>query len=134
MDEIDEKINYWLEMAKYDIKTTKAMLKTKRYLYVGFMAHQTVEKLLKAFYIFTNKQTPPYTHNLVSLAKKTKIYSLLDKNFLELLDILEPLNIEARYPTHKDNLLKSLNRNRCANILKRTEEFYKWIRNMLLKK
>jgi len=28
----------------------------------------------------------------------------------DLLDILEPMNIEARYPTQKDKLLKSLTR------------------------
>lgn len=29
--------NYWLEIASYDLETAEAMLKSHRYLYVGFM-------------------------------------------------------------------------------------------------
>lgn len=36
--------NYWIEIAKYDLETAEAMLKSKRYLYVGFMCHQSIEK------------------------------------------------------------------------------------------
>ena len=31
--------NYWLKIANYDLKTAEAMLKSKRYLYVGFMCN-----------------------------------------------------------------------------------------------
>lgn len=37
-----EKIKYWTDLSDYDLKTAKAMLKTKRYLYVGFMYHQSL--------------------------------------------------------------------------------------------
>ena len=40
-----DKVRYWDEMAGYDLETAKAMLSTKRYLYVGFMCHQSVEKI-----------------------------------------------------------------------------------------
>jgi len=45
---MSEQINYWVELSDYDIETAVAMLKSKRYLYVGFMSHQAVEKILKA--------------------------------------------------------------------------------------
>lgn len=45
---MDKKIKYWIELAEYDIQTAKAMLETKRFLYVGFMCQQTIEKSLKA--------------------------------------------------------------------------------------
>ena len=41
---IDEKIKYWYELADYDFETAEAMLSSKRYLYVGFMCHQTMKK------------------------------------------------------------------------------------------
>jgi hypothetical protein len=41
--------------------------------------------------------------------------------------ILEPMNIEARYPTHKQ-LLKSLNTEKCAELLKQTQELFEWIK------
>lgn len=31
-------------MSDYDFDTAKAMLETKRYLYVAFMCHQTIEE------------------------------------------------------------------------------------------
>ncbi len=42
--DINEKIKYWIDIAEYDLETAKAMLSTKRYLYVGFMCHQVIEK------------------------------------------------------------------------------------------
>ena len=43
-----DKVEYWLKLADYDIETAKAMLNGSRFLYVGFMCHQTIKKALKA--------------------------------------------------------------------------------------
>ena len=43
---MDGKVTYWIEMSDYDLETADAMLLTGRYLYVGFMCHQTIEKIL----------------------------------------------------------------------------------------
>lgn len=48
---MESKIKYWLELSDYDIDTAEAMLQSKRYLYVGFMCHQTIEKIFKAYFI-----------------------------------------------------------------------------------
>jgi len=50
------------------------------------------------------------------------------KNFI---DLLEPLNIEARYPTHKERLMRSLNDERCKEIIQKTEGLYQWIKQQL---
>ena len=52
------KVTYWTELSDYDIKTAEAMFESKRYLYVGFMAHQAIEKILKAYFV-NIKSTPP---------------------------------------------------------------------------
>jgi HEPN domain-containing protein len=39
-----KRVEYWLGMARYDLISAKAMLQTKRFLYVGFMCHQVAEK------------------------------------------------------------------------------------------
>lgn len=39
------KVTYWVEMSDYDFDTAHAMLETQRFLYVGFMCHQVIEKL-----------------------------------------------------------------------------------------
>ena len=47
---MNDNVKYWVEMSDYDFDTANAMLETKRYLYVGFMCHQTIEKILKAYW------------------------------------------------------------------------------------
>jgi len=120
-------IEYWLDLAKYDLETAKAMNDTKRYLYVGFMCHQVMEKALKAYYASRFEDAPPYTHNLRILAQKAGLYSVLSdeqKNFLE---FLEPLNIDSRYPAHKDKLLAMLSGEKCTEIIQNTESQLKWV-------
>jgi len=129
----EEQITYWLEIAEYDFITAKAMLKAKRYLYVGFMCHQVIEKALKAYYVHKNSQIPPYSHNLPNLSHLSNLYNSMSEQFKDFLDELLPLNIESRYPTYKEELLKKLNYNYCTDLLKRTEELYKWIKSKLLK-
>ena len=38
----------WIALANYDIETASHMLETGRYLYVIFLCHLALEKLLKA--------------------------------------------------------------------------------------
>ena len=64
----DEKIQYWLDIADYDLATAEAMYRTKRWLYVAFMCHQVIEKTLKAYWNGTQTEDPPYTHNHARLA------------------------------------------------------------------
>ena len=46
--DIEEKVQYWLDLTDYDLSAAKSLLKSKHYLYVGFMCHQVIEKSLKA--------------------------------------------------------------------------------------
>jgi len=118
-------------LAKYDLETAKAMLNSKRYLYVGFMCHQAMEKILKAYYVKKNADNPPYTHNLTLLAEKSELYSELTENQKDFIDFLEPLNIEARYPTTKDKILQILTDEKCEEIIKLTEVQIIWITKKL---
>ncbi len=125
------KAKYWLEMAEYDIKTAEAMLESKRYLYVGFMAHQTIEKIMKAYFVHVKNETAPFSHSLSFLAKQSGLYEKLSEEQMDFIDLLEPMNIEARYPTHKEQLLRSLTNKRCTEILEKTQELYRWIMQKL---
>lgn len=44
-----------------------------------------------------------------------------------------PLNIQARYPQDKEELMKILTEQLCLDLVKQTEELYKWIRQLLKK-
>jgi len=127
---VDQK-KYWIEIAQYDIDTARVMFNGKRFLYVGFMCHQVIEKILKAYFVQTMNETPPYIHNLTVLAKKSGIYAAFSEEQKDLIDILEPLNIEARYPTTKEKLMQSLNKEKCESILQKTEVLFLWIKTKL---
>jgi len=128
---MNEKISYWIEVSDYDLETAEAMQMTKRFLYVGFMCHQVIEKILKALYTATKKSTPPYTHNLISLAKDTGIFEQLSDDQKNFINLLRPLNVEARYPSYKEKLKQTLNEEKCRNILFHTKELQQWIKQKL---
>lgn len=129
--ENSENITYWLELSLYDLETAEALLEKKKFLYVGFMCHQSIEKILKGYYRKNTGKTPPYTHNLSYLLKNSGLYNSLSDEQKDIIDTLEPLNIEARYPTYKDKLIKSLTAEKCKHILSKTKELYKWIETKL---
>lgn len=107
------KITYWIDLSDYDLETAKAMLQSKRFLYVGFMCHQTVEKAFKALFVKQKSETAPFSHSLSYIARTGGFYELLSEEQKDFIDQIEPLNIEARYPSHKERLLKSLTYSKC---------------------
>lgn len=118
-------------MSDYDLETAKAMLATSRYLYVGFMCHQTIEKILKAFWSKNLEETPLKIHSLSRLIERTGLDEQLSDEQLDFIDRLEPLNIEARYPSYKDRLMKSLTKDYCEKLLMDTRNLQLWIKNKL---
>jgi len=130
-EQVTTQVAYWQSLCEYDMETARAMLTSRRFLYVGFMCHQVVEKGLKALYIHLHRSFPPRIHALVELAKRVGIYENLSETQRELLDILEPLNIECRYPAQRDLLLAALTESRCRELLAETEEMLGWINAQL---
>ncbi len=128
---IKNRVDYWIESAKYDLKTAQAMLKEKRYLYVGFCCHLTCEKVLKAYYWSYKKTEPPFTHNLNMLISMTGLSESITKVNIKFLDELMPLNIKARYPDDKVRISKFLNNSKAKSIYQRTTEFAEWIEKLL---
>lgn len=47
-----------------------------------------------------------HIHNLSMIAKKAQLDDVMSEEQKNLIDLLEPLNIEARYPTVKDQIKK----------------------------
>lgn len=126
-----EKRDYWLDLAQYDLDTAEVMLSGHRYLYVGFMCQQVIEKALKASIWTLTGNEPEYTHSLARLLRASGLSDEVPGTLTGLIDVLEPLNIEARYPTHKDRLMKSLTHERSEEILRQTKEMYQWINSKL---
>lgn len=71
-------------------------------------------------------------HSLSRLAERTELDKELSEEQLDFIDTLEPLNIEARYPSYKERLMKSLTKEYCIGLLSQTKELQSWIKNKLL--
>lgn len=69
---MSDRVDYRLDLAEYDLETARVMLKGGRYMYVGFMCHQVIEKLLN---VKVNGERPPYTHNLELLVNRSSLDS-----------------------------------------------------------
>lgn len=128
---VDERIKYWVDISDYDLETAKALMESKRYLYVGFMCHQAIEKILKAYYVKSTGSISPFSHSLTYLANKSGLYDYFDEDQKQFVDQVEPLNIEARYPTNKEELLKSLTFRKCTELLEKTNSLQRWIKKKL---
>jgi HEPN domain-containing protein len=95
------------------------------------MCHQSIEKAFKAYYTKLKSDIPPYSHSLSYLAKQGDYYDEFTEFQREFIDQIEPLNIEARYPSHKERLLKSLTDKKCLEIIQNTKEIQRWIKERL---
>jgi len=47
----------WVKTSNYDLQTADAMYKAARYLYVVFMCHLAIEKMLKAILAYSIRRT-----------------------------------------------------------------------------
>lgn len=124
---------YWLDIAEYDLETAQALLATRRWLYVGFMCHQVVEKAIKAYWCATKPEDPPYSHNLLNLVQSSNLVREITDDQRLFIQRIMPLNIEARYPEYKERLLKQLSPQVCRQIIDDTINFLQWIKNKLSK-
>lgn len=126
--------NYWLEIASYDLKTAEAMLNSKRFLYVGFMCHQSIEKILKGIYSKKFNEVPPKIHNLARLLKLVELENEIPDNFIELINELNPLNIVTRYPDQELDIIKNIDYEYSSTLLERTRRLFEWLKVKLQSK
>ena len=126
-----EKVTYWVELSDYDLETAEGMMQIRKYLYVGFMCHQAIEKIFKAYYSKLTKEAPPYVHKLIYLSKRGGFFDLLNEEQINFILEVEPLNIEARYPEYKERLAKRLTPFYCEYLIKQTKALQQWIKEHL---
>ena len=111
--------------------TAEDLYKSGRWFYVAFMCHQTIEKTLKAYWCAIVDDTPPYIHHLANLAIRSGLYDDMTASQQELLALLMPMNIEARYPEYKQKLSAQLNGDTCRVLIDNTKTLQQWIRSRL---
>ncbi|WP_298270231.1 HEPN domain-containing protein [Geobacter sp.] len=126
-------VKNWIATSNYDLRTAEAMLKAGRYLYVVFMCHLALEKMLKA--ILANSfpdSTPPKIHSLVRLYKKAGL--ALPENFMEFVEQLDNVSIVTRYPEDLSTLSREFNQARAREVLGETRKLLKWLKQSMSEK
>ena len=117
----------WIILAQDDFKAADQLSSGGSLLLSAFHLQQCVEKYLKAYFINSKQQQPPYIHNLTQLA----IYSGIDKELSQeqrdLLDELNPYYIKTRYPTFKKELALSLSKRKVSQLIVQTKGFLQWL-------
>lgn len=130
---MNDKVQYWLDLCVDDLATAKVLLESKRLLHMGFFCHMIVEKALKALIVDRTDEIPPKIHDLQKLAVRGEIFDSLSEEQFALIDKLKPMQIEARYPEHKEKIASALTVEACQSILTETEAFLCWIKRLLEK-
>jgi HEPN domain-containing protein len=116
----------WIALADYDIETAHHMLTTKRYLYVIFLRHLALEKLLKAHVAEVTQTVPIKTHDLIYLVKKCEIK--LPGDYLDFIGKINTASIPTRYPDDLQRSLKEYPESVAKDYLNQTVELVQWLK------
>ena len=116
----------WLALADYDLETARHMLTTGRYLYVVFLCHLALEKILKAHVAEFTQEVLIKTHDLIYLVKKCELE--LSENHLDFIGKINTASIPTRYPDDLQRSLKEYPKSVVKNYLDQTEELVKWLK------
>ncbi len=125
-------VNSWVKASRYDLETARALLESRRYLYVLFLCQQSLEKLLKA----RGWQGPwscrrGFTALCASRSLAALSVSEEERRFLERLSLYY---IQSRYPADIRNLTRKVNRSVAIDHLAQTESLWKRLRRQLTQK
>ena len=119
----------WIALAEYDLETARHMLETGRRIYVVFMCHLALEKMLKAHVTEATQTIPAKTHDLIYLVKRSGLS--VPSDLLDFIGKINNASVPMRYP---DDLQRTLNEYTdpvVRSYLRQTEEALQWLRNAL---
>jgi len=116
----------FLFSSEYDLTTAQHMLKTGRYIYVVFMCHIAIEKLLKAIVAEITNKTPPKTHNLLYLVKLANLF--IPQELFDFIAKINNSSVVTRYPEDFKMLITSYPEEIVREYLENTEKVLKWLR------
>jgi len=128
----EKTIQYWIDISEYDLQVAKSLLDKGHYLYVGFMCHQAVEKMLKSLYVKQTSSPPPYIHKLDRLVDLVGLNVAMSKERNDFIDELTPLNIQARYPAYREAIYSLIGKEKAAQIIEKTEELLPWLKAQIM--
>lgn len=127
--EMNEHMKYWLDSSDDDFQAMLHLFEKGDNTWSLFIGHLVLEKLLKAYYVHSNRTPPPFIHDLVRLAEKGIL--ILDDKQKDMLDTISTFNIRGRYDDYKREF-----HNKCSDAFTKEwihniKEFREWIKKQL---
>jgi HEPN domain-containing protein len=118
--------NNWVALAEYDLETAVHMLATGRFLYVVFLCHLALEKMLKAHVTEVTQTFPVKTHDLIYLVKKSELE--MPQEYLEFIGKINTSSIPTRYPEDLQLAVRDYPRSIAKEYLHQTQEIIQWLK------
>ena len=119
--------------AEYDLGIAEHLLNIGRYIYLVFMCHLVLEKMLKAIAVETTKTPAPKTHNLLYVTSLAEI-NIPDRH-LAFVSKINNASIPTRYPEDFTKLIEVYPADIIAACRKQTRDVIEWLKqNAKLKK
>jgi HEPN domain-containing protein len=125
----EEKFEYWLDIAQYDLVTAEAMYTGGRWLYVIFMCEQSIEKMVKGLYTLYIGEPIPPIHDIRSLFLKfkDKLTVPVEEATLVFFSRLTTFYLNTRYPKFKAKLSAAVDKQDAQSTLKQAKEVFAWL-------
>jgi HEPN domain-containing protein len=125
----EEKFEYWLDIAQYDLESANAMYSTGRWLYVIFMCQQSLEKLVKGLFTLYLPDALPKIHDISSLFLRfsDKLTVPVEESTLQLFSHLSSFYLNTRYPKFKAMLSSAVSKQDAETTLEKTKEVFSWL-------
>lgn len=124
-----EKYDYWLDAAQYDLDSAQAMYASGRWLYVAFMCQQAIEKLVKGLYTLYVGDNVPKTHNISALVQafEDKLFEAVTDQRYDFFDRLRAFYINTRYTDFKQKMSQSIDEKTAETYLRQSREVFAWL-------
>jgi HEPN domain-containing protein len=116
---------HWVALARYDLRAAKRNLDTRTYVYVIFLCHLTIEKLLKSCITEFTETFPPPIHDLNKLSRLARIQ--FPDDFAQFVSEMAQKSVPTRYPES----LKAFNRKDAEQTLQQTRKVAQWLEQEL---
>ncbi len=116
-----------IKQAERDLQSARRIIEIDRYEVAAFLAHQAVEKFLKAAWMVVKYEAPPRTHSLTELGDALGV----PKTHRRHLGYLNPDYVTARYPDAANGVpYEVYDREMAEAKVTAAEEAFEWLRRL----
>jgi len=122
-------IYHWISASDEDYDTMVALFDAQRYSWVLFVGHLVIEKLLKANFVEVNEEFPPFTHNLLKLAKDAQMQITEERKIV--LTTITAFNLNTRYDDYKRSFQKQCTPEYTLEWVETIKELRAWIKGQM---